>query len=268
MKSNSRRYDQFYTKKEVAKKCMISLKEELNIEEFILIEPSAGTGSFSNFFHKNSFSFDIDPKAKGIIKQDFLKLDTDFLKDEKVITIGNPPFGIKSTLAVNFFNKASEYSDYIAYIIPKTFKKASIANRLDLNFILIKEEELDKNSFLFEKENYSVPCVFQIWKKVPEKRIPIKIKTTSDVFEFTDKENADFAIRRVGLLAGKIISDFNRYKKSSNYFIKVNICKNEFNKILKSKFKELNKVANNCAGNPSLSKHELIEICFKDKLIT
>ena len=55
------------------------------------------------------------------------------------LTIGNPPFGKNSSLAISFFNKAAEFSDIIAFILPQTFSKDSVKNRLNLSFFLIME---------------------------------------------------------------------------------------------------------------------------------
>lgn len=71
MSITSRILDQFYTPPKEAKR-LISLLN-LNLYDTI-IEPSAGTGSFSlNIKHPNVIAYDIDPKHKSIKKQDYLK---------------------------------------------------------------------------------------------------------------------------------------------------------------------------------------------------
>lgn len=258
MEKTSKDLDQFYTNIKVSKFCMKTLSEEFKLEEFFLLEPSAGTGSFSDLFHENSLAIDIDPKKDYIEKIDFLTLNNDIFNDKRVFTIGNPPFGKNSSLAIKFFNKAAEFSEYIGFVVPKTFKKISVINKLNLNFSLIIELEIPLDSFIFEGNSYSVPCVFQVWKKSSLKREIIKTKTLSDYFEFTDKENADFAVRRVGGLAGKVIENFDNYKESSHYFIKAKENKTSLVEKLKKIYSNLNELARNSAGNPSLSKHELI----------
>lgn len=254
--------DQYYTKESTAKDCFNFLNSLINLNNFFLFEPSAGTGSFSNLFHKNSLAIDIDPKQSNILKEDFFSFNISYFNDKNVISIGNPPFGIKSTKAIKFFNKVALFSNYIAFIIPKTFKKLSIQNKLNLSFHLIAEKELEPYSFIYNNKSYDVPCVFQIYEKRNYDRIKIIPKNKSDLFEFTDKENADIAIRRVGRLAGKVILDFKEYKKSSNYFIKLKN-KDNINKI-NDLYILLNNSAKNSAGNPSLSKDELINIVEKE----
>lgn len=258
----SKTLDQFYTKKEVAKYCYEEICKILDIKNYKIIEPSAGTGSFSDLFHDNFIALDLDPKKEYIKKQDFFDFNFENEKKEKIITIGNPPFGKNSSLAIKFFNKSSEYSDYICMILPRTFKKDSVVNKLNLNFHLFKEIKLNKKSFIFNEKEYDVPCVFQIWKKSDIKRNKINQKIKSDYFEFVSKENADFAIRRVGGLAGKVIIDFEKYKEPSHYYLRVNdnICKLELIEKLKKIYNKLNEKAKDTAGNPSLSKFELISI--------
>lgn len=258
MKTNSKELDQFYTNSAIAKLCMETLENEYRLEDFFLLEPSAGTGAFSDLFHSNSLALDIDPKKSYIKKRDFLELSVNAFNDRRVFTIGNPPFGKNSSLAIKFFNKSAEFSEYIAFVVPKTFKKVSLVNKLDLNFHLVDEKELPLDSFIFEGNKYSVPCVFQVWKKMDVKREVVKTKNTSENFEFTSRDEADFAIRRVGGLAGKVIEDFTQYKDSSHYFIKSKTNKNSLMINIKRIYEDLNELARNSAGNPSLSKHELI----------
>ena len=259
--SKSKELDQFYTKKELAIDIYEYLDGTFNLSEYFLIEPSAGEGAFSDLFHKKSISLDIEPKADNVLKKDFLEFDFLFLDEkDKVFTIGNPPFGKNSSTAVKFFNKSAEHSDFIAFIVPKTFKKVSIQNKLNLDFKLFSELPLPENSFLHDGEQYDVPCVLQVWKKdlPPRKKVNTNIK--SKYFEFTSKADGEFAIRRVGGLAGKVILDFEDYQESSHYYIKSKIDIEDLIDALESGFQFLNNAASNSAGNPSLSKYELITL--------
>jgi phospholipid N-methyltransferase len=97
-------------KPEVAKKCVEALSNIIKFEKYnTIIEPSAGSGVFSDMFLEfkdlNTLSYDIEPKQDYIKKQDFLKLNTNFLEKNKVLTIGNPPFGRQSSLAKKFIKK-------------------------------------------------------------------------------------------------------------------------------------------------------------------
>ena len=161
-------------------------------------------------------------------------------------------------MAVKFFNKAAEFSDAIAFILPKTFKKDSIQNRLDANFHLIYEEIVPENSFLFDGEIYDVWCCAQIWLKKPQKREKTKIfnfKMVSSWFEIVDKHDADFCIQRVGARAGLIrTQNITEYSDQSHFFIKQKtpMVLELFQKI------NFNLVKYNTVGNPSISPNELV----------
>ena len=125
--------DKFYTKSEISKMCI----DMLDLSEFdLVIEPSAGNGSFSKQID-NCIAYDLVPEDETIYQQDFFELDITQFKGKKVLTIGNPPFGIQNNLAIRFFNKAAEYSDTIAFILPKSFMKESIQkkNGFEISFI-------------------------------------------------------------------------------------------------------------------------------------
>lgn len=152
--------DKFYTKPEMAKSCYNFLLENIpSIEEEYFLEPSAGDGSFLNFLN-NYFAIDIAPEKNGIEKTDFLKWKPDRFD---YVTIGNPPFGSRSKLAIEFFNKASKCSKVIAFIVPVSFMKWSVQKQLNENFALLNYFYLDKNSFLSRGKDYSIRTVFQIW---------------------------------------------------------------------------------------------------------
>lgn len=250
----SRALDQFYTKPEIAKGCFNTTLNYLwdnCIDVSKWLEPSAGTGAFFSLLPDNKLGFDLEPLYPGVIKDNFLDVNLDY---DRFITIGNPPFGKNSSLALSFLNKAGEHSQVVAFILPKTFKKVSIVNRVNPYLHLAYEEDLPKNSFIFNGSNYNVPCVFQIWvtKDVIRPKIET-IKSHPDII-FSDKLNSTIAIQRVGNMAGKVKLDFQKYSPSSHYFLKVNDpVINILRKI------DWSSIKYNTSGNPSISKHELIE---------
>ena len=219
-KGHKEENDKFYTKPNISKMCI----NMLDMSEYdLIIEPSAGNGSFSKQI-KNCIAYDLVPEDESIIQQDFFELDIVKFKDKKVLTIGNPPFGVQNNIAIRFFNKAAKYSDTIAFILPKSFMKESIQNKLDLRFHLDKYIELPYNSFILNGEDYGVNCVFQIWKKKETKRT-IKDKMNGESYiRFGNEKDFDFIVRRVGGNAGKayILNEGETVSSQSNYFIKNN----------------------------------------------
>lgn len=206
--------DKFYTKPSVAKE----LIQSLNLELYdVIIEPAAGNGSFSQLIPK-CIALDIAPESPEIIQQDFLTYEPPTCK-KAILVIGNPPFGEQGKMAINFFKHAATFANTIAFILPKSFRKFSIQNKLPLNFWLSKEMEIPKNSFTLNGTIYDVPCVFQIWVKQSIFREPIIYPMESKYFSFTKNiSEADFRVQRVGGNAGKAYLDKNG-AASSNYYL-------------------------------------------------
>lgn len=248
--------DQFFTKKDLAIRYLNILKEYLianNIQQNRWLEPSAGSGSFFNLLPKEDrLGIDISPKIPEVIDSDFLKYN---LIEKDYITIGNPPFGKNSSLAIKFFNKCSLHSKVVAFIVPKTFKKHSVISKLDDNFHLELSEDVPDYGFELEGKSYNVPCVFQIWVKKDKKREKVIISRIHKDFIFCKKEEASFAIQRVGANAGRIKTDLKKIAIASHYFLKAT---DEVKKI----FEQINwnNVKYNTAGNPSISKIELVNL--------
>ena len=134
----------------------------------------------------------------------------------------------------------------------------TMKDKVPVNFSLQEELELTKEECLFNigEEKIVVPGVFQIWKKTKTERTINKKKNKSNLFDFTDKANADFRIQRVGWKTGTASFDLN-YSESSNYFIKNKsyLSNEQFVDFINNlHFKEKDKTT----GPRSLSKNELI----------
>lgn len=258
--SHARELDQFYTSRPTAKTCFSLLGRTKGVltSEDMFLEPSAGDGAFFELMPPGRrLGVDREPKGyKEIQAMDFL---TDFVPDPAVkrwVVVGNPPFGKNSSLAVQFFNKAAEFAEVIAFIVPLTFRKQSLQRRLHPNFELLAERILERDSFVFEGNPYSVPCCFQVWVKTKSVRQHVVLPLEHEDFDFCKPDEADFAIRRVGGLAGKVIRHFRDYSPASHYFIRSNIDL----EVLLERFESLkwDDVKWNTAGNPSISKRELV----------
>ena len=136
MSKNKYGFDQFYTKKEVVISCLKDIDFTLYD---VVIEPSAGDGAFFDEIpHKNKIGYDIDPKKNNIIKCDFLTIDHDIFSGKNVLSIGNPPFGRNSSMALKFIKKSALFATTIAFILPKGFKKRSTIDKIPLNFEIKK----------------------------------------------------------------------------------------------------------------------------------
>lgn len=156
--SSSRSRDAYFTKPDIAVQCIKTLDNLIGTNHTYL-EPSAGDGSFVRpLLNRNIAAIDICPQADFIQQGDFLQSDA-----VATCVIGNPPFGKRSALAIDFINKAATFADYIAFILPVQFRKFLTQRRLDNQLSLIYDELLPEDSFLFEGDDYSVRCCFQVW---------------------------------------------------------------------------------------------------------
>lgn len=153
--------DKFYTKQEIADKCLKRFESIINTNNRTFLEPTAGSGVFLNSLNGKEFeAYDIYPEDSRIIKKNIF----DFNPNKKdYITIGNPPFGKRSKLAVDVFNAVSEYSETIAFILPVSFMKYGIQKQLNPKFKLVDYIFLPEYSFTDREKDFDVNCVFQIW---------------------------------------------------------------------------------------------------------
>ncbi|MGA0003946.1 MAG: hypothetical protein ACO3GT_07620, partial [Candidatus Nanopelagicales bacterium] len=139
--------EQFYTPPEVADRVIRNVKKRVgDLSGRILLEPAGGTGAFIDAAKAHSLtkviSFDIEPHHKKILLGDFLEQE---ISQTGLLTITNPPFGRNNSLSIPFFNKAAQVSDLIVFIVPRSWRKWSVQNRLDQNFHLVRDDNLTIN---------------------------------------------------------------------------------------------------------------------------
>jgi hypothetical protein len=296
MGGESREADAFYTKASIATHCVDQTIKYIDYQPDVIIEPSAGDGVFVNciklrFPNSRLVAVDIAPTAPDIIAQDFYKTKRSYFGIDKpnlrVLVVGNPPFGKNASDAVGFFNHAASVLrvQTISMILPRTFRKTSVVDRLDVNYHLVHEEILPPNSFRFRENkesnfvDYDVPTVLQIWNRGTTRRVSVLKKRSpeSEVLHFlnlsdvkkkkTDENVCDVVIQRVGVAAGRANFDpkYAQEKKNSGnyYFITVGD-KEKFKQIHDnaaefSEFLEKTPAKFDCAGMPSITKDELMD---------
>lgn len=153
--------DKFYTKPEIAQQCVAFLREKLPLSEREqYLEPSAGAGVFLPYLPNNTIALDIKPEGPRIQQQDFFSYNTSC-----DVCIGNPPFGSRSAIAINFFNHATELYSIIAFILPVSFMKWGVQKQLAKDWKLYDYFYLPPNSFTDNGKEFSAHCMFQIWTK-------------------------------------------------------------------------------------------------------
>lgn len=151
--------DKYYTSQKLAKYCVKKTKEIVgnnNITEWI--EPSGGNGVFLDFLPIGTYSCDIEPEDSRIEKMNYLYLELIYKKGRCII--GNPPFGNRNTLSVQFYKKSIELCDYIAFILPIS----QLDNNMQMyEFDMIYSENLGIKKY---SDRY-VHCCFNIYKRNP-----------------------------------------------------------------------------------------------------
>ncbi|MDR0676328.1 MAG: restriction endonuclease subunit M [Elusimicrobiota bacterium] len=188
IKNTYRNKDQFYTNDKISQYCyektrQVLKKLEINIDDYIFIEPSAGCCNFYNILTKNKrIGIDIEPK--GIMKKELIKINyLDYMpkQNKKYIVIGNPPFGLRGNLALRFINHSSKFADIVAFILPPLFNstgKGVPMSRVQ-DYKLAHSEKLPLNSFQYPNgEKVGVATIFQVWTKINTEKIKIEPKKT------------------------------------------------------------------------------------------
>ncbi len=234
--------DAFYTHPKIARFCLDLLKDlihqnlGLDLNAFHFLEPSAGSGSFVGALKglgiADCLAFDIAPKAQGIQKKDYLLELIEF--DKKRVIVGNPPFGHRGKLALDFLNKSLNEAPIVAFILPNLFKRYSVQKHIDKRAKLVLNADLKKNAFIFNERPYDVKCIFQIYMhknialNLKDERIiaPPKIRhndfityihnNTPHTLKYFNKEKYqwDFAVVRQGFY------DYNEKITNANLLIK------------------------------------------------
>jgi len=186
--------DQFYTKPEVAENCYKTFDKVakgigVNLDNYTFIEPSAGCGCFYQLLPKaRRIGIDLDPKRlsgidnSGIIKSDYLEWYPK--KKKKYVIIGNPPFGTRGKLALDFINKSYPYADMVAFILPQLFNSdgKGVAGKRVVGYKLAYNEHLPRNSFIYpDGVEIDINTVFQVWTKINKDKVKTKrLKTCDD----------------------------------------------------------------------------------------
>jgi predicted RNA methylase len=218
--------EQYYTPTDLAEKLIaevLVLVPDLTKRQ--ILEPAGGTGSFLKAAAKagatDFLSFDIEPKHSNVTKADFLEAT---LTGDNAVTISNPPFGRNNSLSIPFFNKAANHSEFICFIVPRSWRKWSVINRLDRRFHLVADHDIqiDYEDDAGEKlsvKNGLATC-FQIWQRKNTLR-PLYSVSDRGIIEKTDSQNADVALTIFGFSCGKVMTEFERKPNSTKMFLKL-----------------------------------------------
>lgn len=262
--------DKFYTVPAISEKCLSVIGTKYDWATWdLVVEPSAGNGSFlSRIPVANKVGLDIAPESSDIIKQDFFEYrPTTPLTN--ILVVGNPPFGRVSSLAVKFFNHSADWCSVIAFIIPKTFRRQSLQNRLHRSFHIVHDEDIPSDPCSFSPP-MQVKCCFQIWEKRKEDRAVLKLVTSHADWDFlshgplnnkgqpTPPKDADFAILAYGGSCGRIVqTGLDTLSPKSWHWVKANVAAT----LLIERFGSLDySFSKNTARQNSIGRGELVKL--------
>ena len=218
--------EQYYTPADLAERLISEVSALVpDLANRTVIEPAGGTGSFikaaQNIGVTNFLSFDIEPKHALVKKADFLAKN---FTAKDAVTISNPPFGRNNSLSIPFFNKAADHSEFICFIVPRSWRKWSVINRLDRRFHLVADHDIliDYEDDLGERlsSRTSLSTCFQIWQRKDELRPLIKVKDMGLV-QKCGPDEADVALTIFGFGCGKVRTEFERKPNSTVMFLRV-----------------------------------------------
>ena len=129
--NENKKLDKFYTNESTVDgllDILINLFKvnNLDISEYSFLEPCAGGGAFLDGLKRKlpdalCQAYDILPEDNRIEKADFLGVEHHL--NDKLISIGNPPFGYKGDLAKSFINICSEWGPVVAFVLPIQFRR-------------------------------------------------------------------------------------------------------------------------------------------------
>lgn len=223
--------EQYYTPADLAERLVgevLAAIGAVSLEGRTVLEPAGGTGAFLKAATaagaSKVVSFDIDPKYAGIRRGDFLGSSPRLPAD--TIAISNPPFGRNNSLSIPFFNHAAEHCEFICFIVPRSWRKWSVINRLDRRFELIADHDIqidyvDDEGVHINRKNNLNTC-FQIWRRLPAGQLRGLIRVADrGLLEKVKPVEADVALRIFGFGCGRVLEDFERRPNSTLMFLKL-----------------------------------------------
>ena len=220
--------EQYYTPNETAQEVFKNLLEMVpNLSSRVFIEPAGGTGSFIDAALevgiKEIISYDIEPHHPKVKAGDFLLQQ---IHAENAITVTNPPFGRNNSLSIPFFNHSAKISEYIVFVVPRSWRKWTVQNKLDRRFELVRDDDLtinyvDVNGEHGYKNNNLRTCI-QYWKRSDTKLRPIYAVEDMGIISKCKFDEADVSLTIFGYGCGTVKTDFPRKPNTTQMFLKLN----------------------------------------------
>jgi len=222
----------YFTAPHLAARCVEFVAARCDLASFdLIVEPSAGEGVFLSLLPADRrIGLDISPAHPEITQADFLSWRPGKALD-RILTIGNPPFGQRAAIAVDFIQHAASFSDTIAFILPRSFNKYTFQNRVPREFHLL--DSFDCDDFCDPQGSAcKVSAVFQIWYRQTTLRDLVVLPSSHPDFEMCHAHLSRISAARLSQLrtdyeftVPQVGSDFrpravDSVTKGSHWFIK------------------------------------------------
>ena len=257
--------EQYFTPNDVARQCVDRLDALYPLSSFdLIVEPSAGDGSFAALLPNSAIALDIDPQSDDIVRADFLTWQAP--ESHRALVIGNPPFGARAKMAMEFIAAAARFADVLAFILPMSFNKYTFRDRVPREFHLVDSVDIP-GRYLVGGDETMVNTVFQIWERrdilrertVATTNHPDLVMKHAHLSRTTDMEREalrrdfDFAIAQVG--ANFAPKDVDIVTKGSHWFVRGTVpgVRQVFERLDFSGLERMN------TAHTSLSKRDIIE---------
>lgn len=218
--------EQYYTPPSVAASVLDDLEAVAGpLEGRVLLEPAGGTGAFIDAAMSRGIarvlSVDIEPHHPHVIRGDFLTATLDVAD---ALVASNPPFGRNNSLSIPFFNRAAERATHIAFIVPRSWRKWTVINRLDSRFHLASDRDLhinyvDVHGALISAKSALRTCV-QVWERREVPRPLYRVRDMGLLHRCPPGE-ADVSLTVFGYGCGTVRTDFERVPNTTQAFLKL-----------------------------------------------
>jgi len=209
--------DAYFTAPTSAEFCVNILKDYQWVSaNTVTHEPCVGNGSLLTGLPGRVIKSDLHDYGIGATVENYL--DAPSKSPDLIFT--NPPFGRAGSLALKFLQKAATECNRLAFILPASFRKVSMLDRIPKDFALVGDFPLpDQNYLLPDGTIRKVLTTFQLWECSPSKRP--RLSTIAPHHAYTKRvtpSEAQFAFRTQGASAGRVLSGLN-YNPASTAFL-------------------------------------------------
>ena len=210
--------DAYFTSVKSAEFCRSILTERNWVTpNTVTLEPCCGNGSLLRGLPGKVLFSDLHDYDIGATIENYLEAPP---KSTDLI-FTNPPFGRAGSLALQFLKKAASECNRLAFILPSSFRKISLLDRVPLTHSLVADYQLPDQSYILpDGTTRIVQTTFQLWE-FSEKKRP-KLGALAPYRNYTQRvstNEAEFAFRTQGASAGRVLEGLS-YNPASTAFLK------------------------------------------------